>query len=139
MLGVQRALEGPGSARGRLAAFLRSHASTLAAGSRRRPCLLAKGTAELAGHDPSVADRALKTFNAIQELLAACIEGQRQGEIDPSADARQLGGLLLAVHRGMEAQGRHGPHLAAPDSRRRDHLTAWSLIPGCRQYLTTRQ
>jgi hypothetical protein len=61
-----------------------------------------------------VAARAKQTFDAIEEALVGCIEGaQRAGDIDPSADARQLAGLILAVLRGIEALGKAGKSKSA--------------------------
>lgn len=106
---LRQSLEGPDSgARGRLRSFLLASAKESSA-PRRRGCLLAKGTAELAGSDPDVARRSLKTFRAIEDLLVTCVEqAQRHGDIDPTADARKLGSLLLAVERGIEALGKAG-------------------------------
>ncbi len=92
----------------RLTAYLLAHATACAEPSRRG-CLLAKGTAELAEHDEVVSARSLKTFEAVQRAITAELEAcQRNGDIDPAADARQLAGLLLTVHRGLEALGKAG-------------------------------
>jgi TetR/AcrR family transcriptional repressor of nem operon len=70
-------------------------------------CLLANGTVELAGQDPAVADRARRTFEALEDALVECIQqAQRQGDVDPIADARRHGRLLMAVLRGIEALGK---------------------------------
>jgi AcrR family transcriptional regulator len=92
---------------------LRTHVLAVAKATARdtghRGCLLANGTAELAGQDPAVADRARRTFEALEVALVACIQqAQRQGDIDPAADARRHGRLLLAVLRGIEALGKAG-------------------------------
>lgn len=107
---VRAALDGPDSgAYGRLAAHVRAVARSTGNDIERRGCLLAKGTAELAGNDPAVAARAKQTFDAIEDAVVDCIAGaQRAGDIDPSADGRELAGLLLAVLRGIEALGKGG-------------------------------
>jgi AcrR family transcriptional regulator len=107
---VRAALDGPDSgAYSRLRAQVLAVARSTGNDTDRRGCLLAKGTAELAGHDPAVAARAKQTFEAIEEALVRCIEGaQRAGDIDPSADGRQLAGLMLAILRGIEALGKAG-------------------------------
>ena len=107
---VRDSLEGPDSgAYERLRAHVRAVATSTADDTARRGCLLAKGTAELAGQDPAVADRAAQTIDDLEGLLAACVEqAQRHGDIKPSADPHQIAGLLLAVLRGIEALGKAG-------------------------------
>jgi TetR/AcrR family transcriptional repressor of nem operon len=108
--GLRRDLEGPDDeAFARLAAHLRAVAAATAADTAHRGCLLAKGAAELAEHDPVVAARSLRTVDALEELLAAEIEAcQRNGDISGEADSRHLAALLLAVLRGVEALGKAG-------------------------------
>ncbi|GAA1309854.1 TetR/AcrR family transcriptional regulator [Saccharothrix xinjiangensis] len=92
----------------RLTAYLLDHATACAEPSHRG-CLLAKGTAELAEHDELISARSRKTFEGVQQAITADVEAcQRNGDIDPAADARQLAGLLLTVHRGIEALGKAG-------------------------------
>jgi TetR/AcrR family transcriptional regulator, transcriptional repressor for nem operon len=93
----------------RLSAYVQFVAATTAADTDRRGCLLAKGAAELAQHDPVVASRSAETMRALLALLQkeilAC---QRHGDIDDGADSARLAALLLAVLRGMEALGKAG-------------------------------
>ncbi|PWW52214.1 TetR/AcrR family transcriptional regulator [Actinokineospora spheciospongiae] len=97
-----------GQAFARLTAYLLDHATACAEPSHRG-CLLAKGTAELSEHDEVVSARARKTFESINQAITADLEAcQRNGDIDPAADARRLAGLLLTVHRGIEALGKAG-------------------------------
>jgi AcrR family transcriptional regulator len=112
---VRAALEGPDSgAYSRLRAHVLAVARSTGNDTDRRGCLLARGTAELAGNDPVVAARAKQAFDAIEEALGSCIEGaQRAGDIDPSAEGRQLAGLILAILRGIEALGKAGKSKAA--------------------------
>ncbi|GLY28827.1 TetR family transcriptional regulator [Kineosporia sp. NBRC 101731] len=92
----------------RLTSYLMNHATACAEPSRRG-CLLAKTTAELTQHDEVVAARSLKTFDSVQQILAADLEAcQRHGDVDPAANAQQLAALLLTVHRGIEALGKAG-------------------------------
>ena len=92
----------------RLAAYFRAVAIG-SGGPSRRGCLLAKGTAERAEHDPAVLARSHETLEQVQQFIAAEIEaGQRHGDIAAEADAQQLAALLLAVHRGIEALGKAG-------------------------------
>ena len=72
-------------------------------------CLLAKGTAELASEDDAIAAR---SSSAIELLLDSCrqlvTQAQRAGLVDPNADAEALGGLVLTMHRGLEALAEAG-------------------------------
>jgi TetR/AcrR family transcriptional repressor of nem operon len=112
---VRDALDGPDSgAYRRLRAHVLAVARSTGNDIHRRGCLLAKGTAELSGTDPAVAASAKRTIEAIEDGLARCIEGaQRAGDIDPSADGRQLAGLMLAILRGIEALGKAGKSKSA--------------------------
>jgi AcrR family transcriptional regulator len=103
-----RSLSGPDEgAYARLGAHLRAVAEATARDADHLGCLLANGTAELAGQDPAVADRARSTFQALEDALVECIrQAQRVGDIDPAADAHRHGMLLLAVLRGIEALGK---------------------------------
>lgn len=107
---VARSLEGPDEqAFERLCAHMRTIASVRAADATHRGCLLAKATAELSEHDADIGARSLRTFQALQEALAADIRAaQRHGDIDPAADAWQLADLVLAVLRGIEALSKAG-------------------------------
>jgi TetR/AcrR family transcriptional repressor of nem operon len=100
------ALEGPAPA----LAALRSYLLAMAHGSVGGPsCLLASSTAELAGTDADVAACVGETFAALQaSFVAAVRRAQDEGDIDPAADAEALGGMLLAVARGIEALGHGG-------------------------------
>lgn len=107
---VRRRLKGPESeAFARLREHVQAAAANTAADTERRGCLLAKGTAELAGRDPAVAARSLEAFDALEALLVTEIEAaQRHGDIRADADPRHLAVLLLAVLRGIEALGKAG-------------------------------
>ena len=92
----------------RLTAYLLGHA-TACAERGNLGCLVAKTTAELTEHDEVVSARSLVTFEQVQLALTANLEAcQRNGDIDPAADARGIAGLLLTVHRGIEALGKAG-------------------------------
>jgi TetR/AcrR family transcriptional repressor of nem operon len=107
VVAVRDALSGDGLAIDRL----RSYLLAMADGSARDPdgCLLANSTAELAGQDEEVAAKVGATFAALGALIEAAVrEAQAEGDIDPDADARAVGGMLLAVARGMEALGKGG-------------------------------
>jgi TetR/AcrR family transcriptional regulator, transcriptional repressor for nem operon len=105
---TRRSLSGPdGGAYARLRAHVLAVAEATARDTGHLGCLLANGTAELAGQEPAVTDRARRTFEALEDALVECIQqAQRHGAIDPTADARRHGRLLLAVLRGIEALGK---------------------------------
>lgn len=107
---VSRQLDGnDADAYARLSAHVYAVAAATAADTARRGCLLAKGAAELAGHDGAVAERARTAIEALQALLeddiAAC---QRQGDIGADVEPGRLAALVLAVLRGIEALGKAG-------------------------------
>ena len=92
----------------RIGTYLLEHARSRAMPGHRA-CLLAKGAAELAETDEVVAARSLQAFEGLRRAFAVELEaGQRAGDVDPAADARQVAGLLVAVHRGIEALGEAG-------------------------------
>ena len=92
----------------RLSAFLLDHART-SAGPGHRACLLAKGAAELAEHDEVVSARSRTAFEGLRRAFAGVLEAcQRNGDLARDADAQRLAGLLVAVHRGIEALGEAG-------------------------------
>ncbi|GAA2672971.1 MULTISPECIES: TetR/AcrR family transcriptional regulator [Actinosynnema] len=93
----------------RLEAYVRFVAANTAADVGRRGCFQAKGTAELAASDESVADRSATTMRALLGLLSREITAaQRCGDLAPDADPDALASLLLVVGRGVEAVGKAG-------------------------------
>ena len=84
-------------------------ASARCAPGSRRGCMLAKGTAEVAGLFPDV-DRIIeKAFKAMEREILKCVrQAQHAGDIDPRSDARTIAVTLLAVLRGMEALKKAG-------------------------------
>lgn len=112
----------------RLSGYVRLMAENTAADTERRGCLLAKGAAELAHQDPTVAGRSAETMTALLALLRTEIAAaQRHGDIDPDADPERLAALLLAVVRGIEAVGKAG---LAPETVRTVADTALAVLPG---------
>ena len=80
----------------------------------RRGCLLANSTAELANSTPDVAAEARRSYEAITATLAAAVErAQREGDVDPDADAREIARAVLAAQLGVIALGRTGMELGA--------------------------
>jgi AcrR family transcriptional regulator len=107
---VAGALTGPSeTAMDRLAAYLRSLATRTAADIDRRGCLLAKGTAELAGRDEAIAGRAQETYAALEALLVDSLrQARRHGHLTTVASVPALARTVLATMRGIEALGKAG-------------------------------
>ncbi|MDN3247554.1 TetR/AcrR family transcriptional regulator [Streptomyces sp. ZSW22] len=111
----------------RLSGYVRLMAENSASDTGRRGCLLAKGAAELAQHDPTIAERSAETMKALLSLLRTEISAaQRHGDIDSTADPKQLAALLLTVVRGIEAVGKAG---LDPDTLRNVADTALAVLP----------
>ncbi|WP_205697609.1 TetR/AcrR family transcriptional regulator [Conexibacter sp. SYSU D00693] len=89
---------------------LHRHLLAVARGSTSGPsCLLASSTAELADVDPDVGRRVEEAFRTLDGCFARAVaRAQDEGDVDPAADPEALGGLLLAVARGLEALGHAG-------------------------------
>ncbi|WP_253916698.1 TetR family transcriptional regulator C-terminal domain-containing protein [Streptomyces sp. MNP-20] len=84
-------------------------AENTASDTERRGCLPAKGTAELAQHDPTVAGRSAEAMTALLALLRTEISAaQRHGDIDSAADPERLAALLLTVVRAIATVGKSG-------------------------------
>lgn len=107
--GVESALE-----RSPAIEALREHLLTIARSSTAGPsCLLASSTAELAGVDADVGQCVVEAFGTLQQRYASAVaRAQEEGDVARDADAAVLGGLLLAVGRGVEALG----HAGAPEA-----------------------
>ncbi|MFB6866331.1 TetR/AcrR family transcriptional regulator [Streptomyces virginiae] len=111
----------------RLSEYVHLMAENTASDTQRRGCLLAKGTAELAQHDPAVAGRSAETMKALLTLLRTDISAaQRHGDIDSAADPERLAALLLTVVRGIEAVGKAG---LDPATVRNIADTALAVLP----------
>jgi TetR/AcrR family transcriptional regulator, transcriptional repressor for nem operon len=106
---VAAALDGPDdTALERLQAFLLAQAQ-VGAGGTGATCMATKFAVELDGQDPEARARVAKNFAALQRRLRDCIlAAQRNGDIEPSADADLLARLLVATTRGMDVMARAG-------------------------------
>ncbi len=78
----------------------------------RRGCLLANTTAELAMSMPDVAAEARRSYEATTRVLTEALDrAQREGDVDPDADAEELARAVLAAQLGIVALGRTGMDL----------------------------
>lgn len=125
---TRRKLQGPDDgAWKRLRAQMRGVAAGTAADEDHRGCLLAKGTAELAEHDPEILARGRDTVTALRDALTDVVAAaQRHGDIEATVEPVALAGVLLAVQRGIEALGKAG---ADPATLRSIADTTLALIP----------
>jgi TetR/AcrR family transcriptional repressor of nem operon len=132
--GLQAQLRDPDmAAYDRLVAQVEGIAASTAADTGRRGCLMAKSAAELSATDPDVAKRIKRTLDAwLRELTATIAEAQRDGDVDPNADARALASLLLAVMRGIEALRKGGASVATIKAAAQQAI---SLLPAGAQSL----
>jgi TetR/AcrR family transcriptional repressor of nem operon len=85
-------------------------------------CMIANTTAELSVSSPSVVDRASKTFQHIEDLIAGALA---DSDIADGEDPRDLARLLVAITRGIEALGKAG---YSDDSLRAIEATAGRLL-----------
>lgn len=82
------------------------------AATARRGCLLANTTAELAMSMPDVAAEARRSYEATTRVLTEALDrAQREGDVDPDADAEELARAVLAAQLGIVALGRTGMDL----------------------------
>ena len=88
----------------RLVRHIRWQAGAAATDETRRGCMMARTAAELGSTDDEVEDKVERAYSVWRDDIAHAIaEAQRDGDIDPKADARVLAGTLLAFMRGVEA------------------------------------
>jgi AcrR family transcriptional regulator len=106
---VAAALDGPDDAAlDRLHAFLLAQAQIGVGGSGTK-CMATKFAVELDERDPEARARVAQTFAALQRRLRDCIlAAQRNGDLERSADADLLAGLLVSTTRGLEVMARTG-------------------------------
>ncbi|GAA4943885.1 TetR/AcrR family transcriptional regulator [Streptomonospora halophila] len=75
----------------------------------RRGCLLANSIAELAASAPDVAAEARRSYDAVVTVLTEALErAQREGDVDPDANAGEVARAVLAAQLGVIALGRTG-------------------------------
>jgi AcrR family transcriptional regulator len=106
---VAAALDGPDdTALERLRAFLLAQAQ-VGVGGTGRTCMATKFAVELDEQDPDARARVAQMFAALQRRLRDCIlAAQRNGDVEPSADADLLAKLLTTTTRGLDVMARAG-------------------------------
>ncbi|MFF3920309.1 TetR/AcrR family transcriptional regulator [Streptomyces sp. NPDC001852] len=100
---IQQVLAGSGTAMERLARLFEDVAHSYGTDAQRRGCFMVNSASELRGQDPEVVALARATYQRVEDLLVDCVkEAQQARALDPGADARELGRLLLAALQGIE-------------------------------------
>ena len=103
------ALDGPDdTAVSRLHAFLLA-AAQVGGGGTGTKCMATKFAVELDGEDPEARESVAQSFSVIRRRLRDCVlAAQRHGDVDPSADADVVAGLVWTVTRGLQVMASAG-------------------------------
>jgi AcrR family transcriptional regulator len=106
---VAAVLDGPDeTAVSRLHEFLLA-AAQVGDGGTAPKCMATKFAVELDEQDPDARQRVAQSFSVLRRRLRDCVlAAQRQGDIDPSADADVLAGLVYTVTRGLQVMASAG-------------------------------
>jgi TetR/AcrR family transcriptional repressor of nem operon len=102
LAGLTEVLNRPGQVRTRLRSALERLAATEHAHLLKRGCLAVNTAVELGERDNAVLAIVRSVFERMERALQATIEeGQRNGEIDPSREAKDVASLLLTTIIGI--------------------------------------
>lgn len=106
---VAAVLDGPDeTAVARLHAFLLG-AAQVGDGGTAPKCMATKFAIELDKQDPEARERVARSFSVLRRRLRDCIlAAQRHGDLDPSADADVLAGLVWTATRGLDVMASAG-------------------------------
>jgi TetR/AcrR family transcriptional repressor of nem operon len=106
---VAAVLDGPDeTAVSRLHAFLLASAQ-MGDGGTAQKCMATKFAVELDEQDPEALARVAQSFSVFRRRLRDCVlAAQRHGDVDPSADADVVAGLLYTVTRGLQVMASAG-------------------------------
>jgi len=90
-------------------------------------CFAAKMALEVGASDPEVKRLANECFSVVRAAVADCVRAaQRNGDLDPDADADDLAYLLLTVIRGSDVVGAYGH---SPERLTSIAESAFALLP----------
>jgi AcrR family transcriptional regulator len=106
---IAAVLDGPDeTAASRLHEFLLASAQVGEGGTAPK-CMATKFAVELDEQDPKAQERVAQSFSVFRRRLRDCVlAAQRHGDVDPSADADVLAGLLWTVTRGLQVMASAG-------------------------------
>jgi TetR/AcrR family transcriptional regulator, transcriptional repressor for nem operon len=106
---VAAVLDGPDeTAVSRLHEFLLASAQ-MGDGGTAAKCMATKFAVELDEQDPEALERVAQSFSVLRRRLRDCVlAAQRHGDVDPSADADVVAGLLYTVTRGLQVMASAG-------------------------------
>jgi AcrR family transcriptional regulator len=106
---VAAVLDGPDeTAVSRLHEFLLASAQVGDGGTAPK-CMATKFAVELDEQDPKALERVAQSFSVLRRRLRDCVlAAQRHGDVDPSADADVVAGLLWTVTRGLQVMASAG-------------------------------
>ncbi|MGW2052061.1 TetR/AcrR family transcriptional regulator [Streptomyces sp. NPDC001858] len=108
-------LEGPDeTALERLHAYLVKSARFVHDDPDRLGCMVTGFVVEGVDHDPQAGERVQLALTRIGRSLTECLQAaQRNGDLEPEADAIEISRLLMAVNRGMEVMAKAGLDVTA--------------------------
>ena len=106
---VAAVLDGPDeTAVSRLHRFLLGAAQVGDDGTETK-CMATKFAVELNDQDPRARERVAQSFSVLRRRVRDCVlAAQRHGDVDPSADADVLAGLIYTVTRGLQVMASAG-------------------------------
>ena len=106
---VAAVLDGPDdTAVSRLHEFLLA-AAQVGDGGTAPKCMATKFAVELDKQDPKTRERVAQSFSVLRRRVRDCVlAAQRHGDLDPSADADVIAGLIWTATRGLDVMGSAG-------------------------------
>ncbi|MGW2052055.1 TetR/AcrR family transcriptional regulator [Streptomyces sp. NPDC001858] len=108
-------LDGPDeTALERLRAYLAKPARFVHDDPDRLGCMVTGFVVEGVDHDPQAGERVQQALARIGRSLTDCVQAaQRNGDLEPEADATEISRLLMAVNRGIEVMAKAGLDIPA--------------------------
>jgi len=106
---LREGLAGAPTGRLFIEAFLDSVLADLEGDAQRRGCLVMNTASEFAQHEADIARDVASSIERFRVVLQAAVErAQREGEISPERDVRQLANFLVSSMSGLKNQAKAG-------------------------------